>query len=698
MKGKSIKDLENEINETLFQIALRYYWGTEETPIDYSKSFSILEKLYNESSLAEAKYMYANSLYIGNGVKKNQDKARSVYREILENENTLTDTNSKYTYAKIYGLGLGVEENKEKSDKYFEECNKVFKKSKDEYSKYKLGLNYYYGRGTEKDYRKAADALEKVSSISEAYVVLGEIYQYGGNGVSKDVKTANKYYKIAAENNNKTGLYEMAVSCEKNGDYQKAVEYYNKVLELDYQVYNVNNALGNIYFNGNSEVKRDLEKAKTYFEKLDSQFNDGGNYDLMLGKIYLSNDYQNHSIQNAINYFEKCANKYFSDLYLGLLYYLIDEVKDYSKAKSYFESASEESNGEAMNYLADMYFYGYGVEQDFGKALELYEKAKSCFGFCFDVDKRYYDKLRIADKVDAIWGPDTFVKIGRMYFEGIGVNKDWNRALKEFRESELLHNNGEASFYIGLINYNGGYGVERNYKEAKRAFEEAASNNISIANYYLGKLYYWGDGVEQNTYKAFEYFAKANNKESKTYLLEKHIADDVSYYGNIENLKNRLQSLNANEISFYEQVSEESIENAISRYQNIISTLDFNDDLSLYLKYKLAGYIFLVDTNKRHANYVEGLLWDLYNSNNNFFGKYLATYSLGISYITGSYFESKLERGLELLKESAENGNIDAVKELVEIYTENEYVEANSEVAGKYLNQLEQISSVSKVG
>lgn len=485
MKGKSIKDLENEINETLFQIALRYYWGTEETPIDYSKSFSILEKLYNESSLSEAKYMYANSLYIGNGVEKNQDRAREIYREILENENVLTDTNSKYTYAKIYNLGLGVEVDKDKANKYFEECNKVLKKSKDEYSKYKLGLNYYYGRGTEKDYKKAVDALEKVNGISEAYVVLGEIYQYGGNGVQRDAKVANKYYKIAAENNNKTGLYEMAVAYENSGDYGKAVEYYNKVLELDYQVNNVNNALGNIYFNGNSEVKRDLEKAKAYFEKLDNELNDGGNYDLMLGKIYLSNDYDNQNIQSAINYFEKCTNKYYSDLYLGLLYYLMDEVQDYKKAKDCFESASNENNGAAMSYLADMYYYGYGVEQDFNKALELYEKAKSCFGFGFDIDKSYYDKLRIADKLNLIWGPDTFVKIGKMYFEGIGVEKDYARAAQEFYESEILHSNGIASFYIGLIYYNGGYGVERNYREAKRAFEEAAANNISIANYYL---------------------------------------------------------------------------------------------------------------------------------------------------------------------------------------------------------------------
>lgn len=105
-----------------------------------------------------------------------------------------------------------------------------------------------------------------------------------------------------------------------------------------------------------------------------------------------------------------------------------------------------------------------------------------------------------------------------------------------------------------------------------------------------------------------------------------------------------------------------------------------------------------MDTSRKHASYVEGLLWDLYNSNNTFFGKYLATYSLGISYITGAYLESKVERGIELLKESAENGNVDAIKELVDIYTENEYVEPNAETAEKYLNMLEQVNTVSKVG
>lgn len=478
---KSIEELEREINERKFQIALKYYWGSSENQIDYSKSCDILEKLSNESnSSVESKYMYANCLYFGKGVIENKEKANNIYKEILQNEESVTDANSKYIYGKIYSLGLGVEENKSKANEYFKAGNDFFTENENEYNNYKLGLNYYYGRGTEKNYQKAVEALKQVTNISEAYTVIAEIYEKGGYGLEKDLGEATKYYKIAAENNNKIGLYKSAVFASQNNNFVEAVQYYNKVLKLGYEI-------------------------------------------------------------------------------------------------------------------------------------------------------------------------------------------------------------GKVSYNLGLIYYNGANGIERNYVEALKSFKEAANNNILVANYYLGKIYYWGDGVERNVNLAYTYFEKANNIAAKTYIIEKDIAEDVEAYGNIDTLNERISSLNTNDIYFYEQTTKQELENAISRYQTIINAFNSNDDLSLYLKYKLASYIFLIDNKtKEFSSKVEALLWDLYNSNNNFFGKYLGTYSLGTLYSAGEYLEKDVARGIELLKESADMGNIEAIQELIDIFTNN----GNEEESKKYIIKL----------
>lgn len=45
--------------------------------------------------------MYANCLYFGKGVIENKEKANNIYKEILQNEESVTDANSKYIYGKI---------------------------------------------------------------------------------------------------------------------------------------------------------------------------------------------------------------------------------------------------------------------------------------------------------------------------------------------------------------------------------------------------------------------------------------------------------------------------------------------------------------------------------------------------------------------------------------------------------------------
>ena len=62
------------------------------------------------------------------------------------------------------------------------------------------------------------------------------------------------------------------------------------------------------------------------------------------------------------------------------------------------------------------------------------------------------------------------------------------------------------------MNYNG-EGVERNYIKARELFETAANNRYDEANFYLVKLYYWADGVEEDR-------AEKGSKNAKDVLVE----------------------------------------------------------------------------------------------------------------------------------------------------------------------------------
>ena len=69
--------------------------------------------------------------------------------------------------------------------------------------------------------------------------------------------------------------------------------------------------------------------------------------------------------------------------------------------------------------------------------------------------------------------------------------------------------------------------------KAKQYFEVAAENGSQGSNYYLGKIYYNGNGVQTNHLKAKEYFEKSFYFGSKF--------SQLSIEGkNLTNLENRI--------------------------------------------------------------------------------------------------------------------------------------------------------------
>ena len=126
-----------------------------------------------------------------------------------------------------------------------------------------------------------------------------------------------------------------------------------------------------------------------------------------------------------------------------------------------------------------MYHHRRGVDVNYKKAIEWYEKA--------------------AEQGDA----DAQNYLGSIHYNG----KNYKKAI-EWYEIAAEQGDAHAQYNLGAI-YQRGQGVERDYKKAAEWFEKAANHGHVDAQHIAGIMYYHGRGVDVNYKKAVEWFEKA---------------------------------------------------------------------------------------------------------------------------------------------------------------------------------------------
>ncbi len=131
---------------------------------------------------------------------------------------------------------------------------------------------------------------------------------------------------------------------------------------------------------------------------------------------------------------------------------------NYKTARYFLNKAVKEKNDTAMAYLAEMDYYGYGLEKP---------------------DRN--SALKSANKARSLGNTYAYFIIGKNYYD----NKDYDSAFRCFLSVP------------------------------------DDSPNIRLCNYYIAKSYRYGRGVLLNKEKSFEYFTKANMSRSPHWW-EKH--------------------------------------------------------------------------------------------------------------------------------------------------------------------------------
>jgi TPR repeat protein len=98
----------------------------------------------------------------------------------------------------------------------------------------------------------------------------------------------------------------------------------------------------------------------------------------------------------------------------------------------------------------------------------------------------------------------SIFKVGEMYRDGIGVKQYYIKAMEYFRSSSLCVSN----IYIGNM-YENGEGVKQDYNKAMTYYRRSFHGSPRQSNYCMGRLFYYGHGMDIDIIKALGHFHMA---------------------------------------------------------------------------------------------------------------------------------------------------------------------------------------------
>ncbi len=125
---------------------------------------------------------------------------------------------------------------------------------------------------------------------------------------------------------------------------------------------------------------------------------------------------------------------------------------------------AREGKPEGFIFLGDIFLQGISVEKDVDKAIDYYELAANCgetFGYEViaemyikgeDVPLNYEKAYELLDKSSEVnhgelRSDSGYYFMGEMYFFGLGVTKDWNKAKKYYKKIIRKYSNTGSDYY-----------------------------------------------------------------------------------------------------------------------------------------------------------------------------------------------------------------------------------------------------------
>ena len=250
-------------------------------------------------------------------------------------------------------------------------------------AQYQLGLAYLKGEGVKQDYKLALNWIRK--AVAQGHVqaqgILGLMYELG-YGVPKNIGEAKKWYLKSAEQGYSKAQFYLGNLYFSLNDYAQAFDWWEKAGQQNHAGAICN--LGYLFEVG-AAVSQSLETAVDLY-KLAADLGDAKAKENLarLGISYTPQQQTTQTVQS------QSQTKAFNP-------------QNYKDINSLYQAAKN-GNASAQYQLAEAYFRGNGIQQD-------YQQAKS-----------WYQRAAEQNLVEAQY------TLGMMYYQGAGTEKDYVQA------------------------------------------------------------------------------------------------------------------------------------------------------------------------------------------------------------------------------------------------------------------------------
>lgn len=597
--------------------------GPEETITDYQPNnleedfFEIKYTYYGKEMPGQAEYEKGKA-YLKVGKNYNPQKALEYFAKSAKAGNKY----AMYQLGKLYMRGIGTEKDILQAQKWFLQASK----EGHSWADYMLGKIY----STEEelyDIQKSIAYYKRSSmqSNSMATYQLGCIYYYG-NGVDADEQKGMKYLECAAEMDNKFAECLLGdIYSNKQGRYYNfsaAIDMYKKAVLHNHEIAMFK--LGKIYVQGlcgkdmvaEGEILLQtaleiLEKKLKEIENEQAQDKKNNGYlEQQLAYFYASKEYKKfYDLDKAIEYHKLAVEhgKENSLCALGKIYMDRErEVFNPKQAVKYFEQAIEKKNDMAMYQLGKIYLEGDIVKEDREAGISLLKKAADEYGNSY-----------------------AACMLGKVYADRGQKEFNPGRAISYLKQA-IEKENDMAMYRLGKIYLDGNIVMQDKARGIELLSKAADEYKNAYAACTLGKLYADQEQKEFSPGRAISYFKQAIEKENDMamyYLGKIYLEGNITAQDNEKGI--------------------ELLKKAADTYHN------------QYAQYWLGKVYIDMDNPELAFQY-----WSLSAEQ----GNDLAIWRVGRCYLYGIGVERDVDKGLQILKQAAEEGNEYARREIENYY------------------------------
>jgi len=168
---------------------------------------------------------------------------------------------------------------------------------------------------------------------------------------------------------------------------------------------------------------------------------------------------------------------------------------DHPLCKQKLAELGAQFNSSKVLSTMDFVYKYLGSNPEMEKGMTLYKEG------------RHLEALFIFEDLGNKGNATAQMNCGLLFYKGEGIEKDYAKAVEWFQKA-AEQDHAPAQCILGTC-YRNGYGVEQNYDKAFELINKSASQGEKNAMDEMGYCYRYGHGVEKDINKAIEWFQKA---------------------------------------------------------------------------------------------------------------------------------------------------------------------------------------------